>query len=553
MVRPFRRLAALSFLIVSAGGVSTALAESRHVFGIHFWDAGANVDVMSHEGGWDVEANLGKDWISTTRYEDIVGEGFTIVQRLDWTWSQTVPVTPAEQDTFADQCRTNWARRIKPYCRHYCIGNEMEIWGCPDPADYVAAFQKVRNAIKAEQPEARVIIGHFNDTNHARQAMQALGRDGYDGLAIHTQNAVPTGLLDMLDDSTLHNGQSARPEVGVYITEWGWEKDSNANAMNVMRAFYEALGASNAGRSRQVFCACWFVYWPAYAWDNFSLQQALIDNPAFEAATALGTTFNSYSNNPILVNSLYADVHNPGSNITLNWTTNVTARTQAWWRSVSTSIGQSSALNTSLTTGHQHIIPTSPGQVYEVMPISTKNDYGDVCGRRYRVKSGPWSSTAQQTIAGRVAVSWNTDWPSDSIVEYGPTVELGSAKSNAQAVTSHLVEISSLDPGQYYYRVLSSEANPDPNGARLYMRSSIRTFSISPMMPGDTDGDCDVDQDDFGYFQVCLTGQGIPQTSQQCTLARLDTDEDVDAGDITLFLKCLSGSGVCGDPNCLGS
>jgi hypothetical protein len=83
------------------------------------------------------------------------------------------------------------------------------------------------------------------------------------------------------------------------------------------------------------------------------------------------------------------------------------------------------------------------------------------------------------------------------------------------------------------------------------MRSPIRAFSLSQAIPGDTDGDCDVDQDDFGYFQACLTGQGTPQTSQQCTLARLDTDEDVDVNDMALFVRCVSGPGVCGDPNCL--
>ncbi len=36
---------------------SVVRAESMHVFGIHFWDWGANVDVMSHRTGWVVECN----------------------------------------------------------------------------------------------------------------------------------------------------------------------------------------------------------------------------------------------------------------------------------------------------------------------------------------------------------------------------------------------------------------------------------------------------------------------------------------------------------------
>jgi len=528
---------------------TAALAESHHVFGIHFWDYGANVDVMSHEGGWGVEANLGSDGVNTSRYEDIVGEGFTVVQRLDWKWDQTVPTTSAEQDAFASQCRNNWANKIKKYCRHYCIGNEMEFF--VTVPEYVAAFQKVRTAIKAEQPEARVIIGHFNDTGNARQAMQALGRDGYDGVAIHTSNDVPAGLLNMLDDPTLHGGQSARPEVGVYITEWGWVKDTNPNAMNVIRQFYQDLGASNAGRSRQVFCACWFVYWPAGAWSSFSLQQSVIDNPAFEAATALGTTFNSYANNQIMASNLYADVSDPGSSIAVSWTTDVTARTQGWWRLLSNPEGQSTTLNSSPTTTHSFAVGTSASQVYEVMPISTRNDYGDVGGRRYRVKSGPWTSTVQQTGAGRVVVSWTTDWPTDATVEYGPTTALGSSKVSYPLLTEHDVQITDLAPGQYYYRILSSEEVSDPNEARLYMRSPIRTFTVGQMMPGDTDGDCDVDQEDFGLLQACFSGPGVPQTDPGCVFVRMDGDDDVDSSDFTLFRGCISGPGVCGDPDCL--
>jgi hypothetical protein len=68
--------------------------------------------------------------------------------------------------------------------------------------------------------------------------------------------------------------------------------------------------------------------------------------------------------------------------------------------------------------------------------------------------------------------------------------------------------------------------------------------------PGDFDGDGDVDQDDFGYFQRCFTGSGNGQTEPACQAARLDEDIDVDGDDFTIFQGCLSGAGVPSDAEC---
>ena len=98
--------------------------------------------------------------------------------------------------------------------------------------------------------------------------------------------------------------EGARPGVGVYITEWGWVADTNPQAMSVMRSFYLEIGASNASRARQVYCACWYLY-PDFLGETFSLELATrYDNPAFEAATAIGTSVNSYSANPVIISNL---------------------------------------------------------------------------------------------------------------------------------------------------------------------------------------------------------------------------------------------------------
>ncbi len=77
--------------------------------------------------------------------------------------------------------------------------------------------------------------------------------------------------------------------------------------------------------------------------------------------------------------------------------------------------------------------------------------------------------------------------------------------------------------------------------------------TVSPSnIPGDLDGDGDVDQVDFGLFQACYTGPDVPQDDPACIWARLDDDDDVDADDLAIFLGCFTGANVPGDPDCAG-
>lgn len=72
----------------------------------------------------------------------------------------------------------------------------------------------------------------------------------------------------------------------------------------------------------------------------------------------------------------------------------------------------------------------------------------------------------------------------------------------------------------------------------------------TPPVPGDFDCDGDLDQEDFGHFQVCLTGPGVKQIGPTCSHALLDGDIDVDQDDFAIFQGCLSGANVPADPTC---
>jgi hypothetical protein len=207
-----------------------------------------------------------------------------------------------------------------------------------------------------------------------------------------------------------------------------------------------------------------------------------------------------------------------------------------------------------LSTAHQL---TAPGglaaAVYEVMPQSTANGYGDVGGRRYRVRSGPWATSVTQTALDTVQVQWSTDWPADSVLEFGPTPSLGSSVSDPALVTNHSLSIEGLPIGLQYYRVRSAEPVPaeSPPVPVLTMRSPVRWFIVRSPYPGDFDGDMDVDQEDFAHLQACFTGQGNAVTDPACFDADLDGDGDVDQTDFEIFQKCFAGASVTPDPGCI--
>jgi len=71
-----------------------------------------------------------------------------------------------------------------------------------------------------------------------------------------------------------------------------------------------------------------------------------------------------------------------------------------------------------------------------------------------------------------------------------------------------------------------------------------------PPIPGDFDGDVDVDQADFGHFQMCYTGTGKPQTNPNCQDADLNGDDYADLDDFAIFQACMSGANNPGNPSC---
>lgn len=70
-------------------------------------------------------------------------------------------------------------------------------------------------------------------------------------------------------------------------------------------------------------------------------------------------------------------------------------------------------------------------------------------------------------------------------------------------------------------------------------------------IPGDLDGDADVDAADILLFAPCMSGSGVGSGDSSCQTADFDADGDVDQSDFGLLQRCLSGSTTPANPGCV--
>ena len=115
--------------------------------------------------------------------------------------------------------------------------------------------------------------------------------------------------------------------------------------------------------------------------------------------------------------------------------------------------------------------------------------------------------------------------------------------TGSTSTTLNIDSVVQEDAGDYGC-VVTAGCGPATSG------SATLTVLQPPHVPGDTDDDDDVDLEDFGVVQACMTGMDEPQVDPACSRARLDVDADVDDADIELFLQCLTAPGVAGNLNC---
>ncbi|UCD29397.1 MAG: immunoglobulin domain-containing protein [Planctomycetota bacterium] len=138
----------------------------------------------------------------------------------------------------------------------------------------------------------------------------------------------------------------------------------------------------------------------------------------------------------------------------------------------------------------------------------------------------PRGSTAQFSVSAAGQGTLGYQWYKD-----GEFVSDGGNISGATMDTLEISDCQESEEGEYHCVVSNAGGSTASNAATLSLPA-----------PGDFDIDGDVDQEDFGHLQLCMSGIGIPQTDPDCQDADFDDDTDVDQGDFNIFENCMSGS-----------
>lgn len=121
----------------------------------------------------------------------------------------------------------------------------------------------------------------------------------------------------------------------------------------------------------------------------------------------------------------------------------------------------------------------------------------------------------------------------------------------AQGDTFNIISSSAGVTGKF--DLVTQGAFPGGLSTKVIYQPTLVQVVIVPRQPGDMDHDGDVDMDDFGLFQPCMTGARTVASPLPpgCDQADLDGDVyDVDHTDFGLFQRCYSGPDVPGDPAC---
>ncbi len=159
--------------------------------------------------------------------------------------------------------------------------------------------------------------------------------------------------------------------------------------------------------------------------------------------------------------------------------------------------------------------------------------------------ASPTPSPVTGVTAQRFASSLQLNWTNPAAAEFvGTTVRFKTTgyptgptdgilvvdKHNAPG-TADSYRHTGLARGTYYYALFAHDAFH-------YASPALVTVNV---LPGDFDGDTDIDQSDFAHIQNCYSGDAMPYGTG-CDDTDLDDDGDVDITDFNAFLPCLAGA-----------
>lgn len=125
----------------------------------------------------------------------------------------------------------------------------------------------------------------------------------------------------------------------------------------------------------------------------------------------------------------------------------------------------------------------------------------------------------------------------------------GSSTGEADTI-SVIYSAASLAPGTYNATITITDAAATNSPQGVDVTLTVNEAGPEPVK-ADFDKDGDVDMDDHGHIQRCLTGSGVVQDDPDCINARLDGDLDVDADDVFIWMGCMTGANVQAEAGCM--
>ena len=157
---------------------------------------------------------------------------------------------------------------------------------------------------------------------------------------------------------------------------------------------------------------------------------------------------------------------------------------------------------------------------------------------------GPVTSFTATPSNGRVTLAWVN--PSDADFK-GTRIRYKTTGFPTSPTNGILLADLANTPGSHAQYVHNGLTNGVTYYYAAFAHDGVPNYAVAatasgkPFIPGDFDLDGDVDQQDFGHFQVCLSGFGTPYAAG-CADADLEGDNDVDTNDLSVFLDCMAGA-----------
>ena len=158
----------------------------------------------------------------------------------------------------------------------------------------------------------------------------------------------------------------------------------------------------------------------------------------------------------------------------------------------------------------------------------------------------PTAAASADPLTGDVPLTVNFDGGGSSDPDPGDTLtynwDFGDDATGQGVADNHTY----TDPDVYTVILIVTDGKGGIDTDTL----SVTVTDGGSFAPPDFDRDGDVDLEDFGHLQACLTGSGVEQNDPHCLDARLDSDIDVDQDDFALLPTCLTGPDLPADPDC---